>query len=241
MKPLLIRGSIIFVITIILSALLFFLPTPQKNNKETIKDSKGISSSLFVSGSNEKPVSYQSIDFSDTNNTNDLTEKVTLLEFLNISPSIQEDIVTNPIPKKEVSELKKYGNTVGIIINKYGNSPKNELLIFERFFAEPNNNVTISDLNTLGQAYISIGDEIRIIDAPKAILQFNDAFALAHKKVGEGMKTLIGNDFTPENISSYSDSIAPFVNAYLNLAQYLRASGVRFEEDEPGSLFTLPF
>ncbi|MFC1731428.1 hypothetical protein ACFL6I_14005 [candidate division KSB1 bacterium] len=236
----LVRKSAPFVVilSVILMSLLFFLPT---STEDTTEEYKEISSSFFVSGSNEKPHTYQSISSGDTDNTSDSTEKVSLLEFLKGDTTDSIETITNPVSNLELNELKKYGNKVGELNNKYLPETLDEVAILNKFVTEPDNSNASNEVLSLSKRYIDLSNELLSLETPSSISLFHKDFVVVHEIVGNALKTLSENALTEENLLTYNKSPSKYIDAYLNIAQYLRASGVRFDTSEPGHLFTLPF
>lgn len=247
MKTLLIRYGAILALIVIFSALMLLTSTSKKDIGNSVSNPNGISSSFFVSGSDNIPTSYQSISPTTQETTSEESsfEEQTLSDFLKSYSYIEQGppIGTEVTAEGDLAQLKQYGNTVGNIIKKYGDTPENEALILEQFITKSSSISAKNNLGVLAQAYLSISNELKTIDIPEIMRQFNEEFSLAHKNIGEGMNVLIeiGSNLTTEDFLAYNDSVIPFIDAYMNIAKLFRIYSIQFDENEPGSMFTLPF
>ncbi|NQV93259.1 hypothetical protein HQ403_02045 [Candidatus Kaiserbacteria bacterium] len=240
MKLPIIRLSALITFVIILVFFLLFIPSFNKKNKGTQGTTKNISSSLFVSGSNEKLPLYQSVDIANTEDTLHSIEKISLATFLQKDTSTTDEI-TIPVSNIERAELKKYGNEVGKISDTYLPETLDEVSILSAFVTKPEDQNARNELLSLSKRYINISNKLLSIETPSSISLFHKDFMSVHQVVGDALRTLSESKITEEALTAYNKVPPQYINAYLNLAQYLRVRGVYFDKFEPGSLFTLPF
>lgn len=219
--------------------------TPQKEPREETSK-KTLHDSFFVSGTDKDTPYYESTGFlkipiedvgGDSEYTNTfMSPLLYTIPYLNNIETGSESGVT-----EIVVALKRYGNKIGEIIRTYTDESRDEVAILKQFVTEPNNQASKDALLALADEYILLSEKLRAVEAPVQIADVHLRYADAHRQIGKHLAMLTTSAFTIENISSYTDSVASFADAYLLIAQTLRAYGVSFGTSEPGDLFTLPF
>lgn len=205
--------------------------------------------SLSVSGSERKLSEYESINTAPEKNTSPLgeLEEMTLSEFLNTHTSLVKSEQEATTPGSDFSydaitiALKLYGNRAGQVVFDNLDQMRDESTVLEAFINEPEDAQTRNAMKVLADEYIAVGDALNTLTPPETVAQLHKNFADAYRSVGDGMHTLLTSSVSVDDLLSYNKSVEPFIDAYVNLAQTFRVYGVTFSEDEPGSLFTLPF
>lgn len=235
-----IKGFFAILISIIfIAGITTIIPSQErfgKTEKETIGDS------LFVYGTRGERPRYESITSPYTQEEGVMLNDISLPELLK-TPSKASGFIPEKIEvsSEVVSALKDYGNETGEIVRTHFDGSRDEVAILRLYVTEPNNVQAEKELVALSDEYAKVSGELYIVHPPAPIAEAHKNYADAHRNIGENLKMLMSSEFSIEKVSSYNDSVASFVDAYLSVAQTLRAYGVVFGTSEPGNLFTLPF
>ena len=233
------KKEFLLILALVIISILFVQFGPHRKNLQEKRTSL-----ITAFGSKEK-IKRQQVIYTKETKSIKQTNNVLLSDFLKdkIYTNIQDFTVDNTGQsiKSNLNELKKYGNSVGEINDKYLPKTLNKAEILNKFLNEPENLNARNKLLYLSKQYINLSNELLFLNVPPSVLLFHKDFVNIHKTIGDALKKLSESSVTRKNILTYNKSVSKYIDVYLNLAQYLRANGVYFNEYEQGSLFTLPF
>ncbi|MCW9054947.1 MAG: hypothetical protein OQJ98_03155 [Candidatus Pacebacteria bacterium] len=205
---------------------------------------------LTVSGSTGKPSGYESIGQLQMNaeRTSYELSHTTLSDFLESRTSstmTQDEYDTKSSSSFFLDEaavaLKRYGNSVGTTIQDRLDSGRDESAVLNSFITNPKDTTSRQAMKLLADDYAATADSLLSITPPETVADMHKNLIQAYLSIAGGMNALLLSAVSVDDLLAYNNTLTPFIDAYMNLAQTFRVYGIVFNESEPGLIFNLPF
>ncbi|MDP2593112.1 MAG: hypothetical protein Q8P52_00465 [bacterium] len=144
--------------------------------------------------------------------------------------------------EKNQSPLKKYGNNMASIIVSYRQKMTVEPKIFSEFIQNPSDKEIRSDIADLAAEYAVFSEKFSLISAPEKAESEHNTFSQKFMRRVAEIKSLSvkpAEKATSELFSAYNSATLDLESSLLEMAFFLKASGITFNQNEDGYLFTL--
>jgi len=144
---------------------------------------------------------------------------------------------------KTQQDLYTYGNDVGSIIQNFEAQHTGMISLLRNAFSDRQDASKAARVSQIGQAYISLGNEIAGIDSvPTAAATYNNALAQSYISIGKELITVSESEASADavfvdSIKSYNASADTLNKNFVALAQFFASYGVTFANGDPGAEF----
>lgn len=149
------------------------------------------------------------------------------------------DTSNHDTPAQE--ELRNFGNDVGSVVQSFELSNPDQPSILKNFMEDRDNPEKIAGMKRLGAQLRDVGTQIAQLDPIPAQMKPSLLDLSAHyQEIGKLLAAVPdakGNDNLYEAIVTYDQAAERFVTSLVNFALLFPAAGIKFSQDEPGSVF----
>lgn len=143
---------------------------------------------------------------------------------------------------KEQQALYDYGNEAGSYIETYQDTHQNAPQVMKAQFEDRQNAEKAQALRDIGTALTQVGLALdHIEEVPGSVASANTLLAKSYKEVGAKLSQIPDaqrDEDLAKAIQTYNAAADDLTKHYVSLALLLSLSGVTFELQDPGSVFT---
>jgi hypothetical protein len=142
---------------------------------------------------------------------------------------------------EEQTALRRYGNDIGSIIQSFELEHPDQATVLKNHMEDKNNPAKIAAMKELAAGFTNIAQLMaNTTPIPDMMRAPATALAKAYLDLGKYLSVVPdsrGDDELYDAILAYNGSAERFVATFVNFALLFQASGVRFAQEESGSVF----
>lgn len=140
--------------------------------------------------------------------------------------------------------LYAWGSDVGSIIQAYENAHPNQAATLTDHMQDRDNPTKIAAMKQLGADLKNVASSMdNIGTAPPQMVSAGQALTAAYRDIGEKLAAVPdakGDEAIVKAILTYNSAAEDFARKFVSVVLIFQANGVKFAQNEPGSVFMFP-